>query len=106
MSGFSVDPEALQAVAPLYGAQASELAQIYETLVTKLQADWGCWGADAAGQHFASIYVPAVTNLLDQMRTACGGYESTATGINRWVQNLVDSDQSAQADLSAQLGSA
>jgi hypothetical protein len=106
MADFTADPEGLQNVAPLYGAQASELADIYNTLATGLQADWGSWGTCTAGQYFGNVtYGPPCAQTLDQMRVACGGLESTAVGINRWVQNLVNSDQSAQADLNSQLGS-
>lgn len=106
MNDFTVDPEGLQGVAPRYGDQASELADIYNTLATGLQADWGSWGTCTAGQYFGNVtYGPPATQVLDQMMTACGGLENTGVAINRWVQNLVNSDQSAQADLDSQLGS-
>lgn len=101
MTGFAVDPSALQASAPAYGAYAKELGAIYDTLSNKLSAEGACWGDDDAGKAFGAKYVPPAIKALEQMYEATEGLASTGAGLITWYENYIAAQQQDQRSAAA-----
>ena len=89
MTGFAIDPSALESNAPVYNAYASELADINQTLTSKLHAEGACWGNDDAGTAFEAKYLPPAITALSQLLNAGDGMQSTAAGLLTWYENLM-----------------
>jgi uncharacterized protein YukE len=104
MTGFAVDPAALQANAPTYGAYSKELGEIYDTLSAKLRAEGACWGDDDAGKAFGAKYVPPAVKALEQLLEATEGMASAGTGLITWYENYIsglEKDQQSAATIAS-----
>jgi hypothetical protein len=101
MTGFAVDPSALQASAPTYGAYSKELGEIYDTLSGKLSAEGACWGDDDPGKAFGAKYVPPALKALEQLYEATEGLASTGTGLITWYENYINALEKDQQSAAA-----
>ena len=104
MTGFIVDPAALQSNAPDYQSHAATLSEIYQTLTDSLNAEGDCWGNDDAGKAFAAKYVGPATSALNQIQATCQGLGTTAQGVYTWAQNYLNAQDADQQDIATQLG--
>lgn len=92
MNDFTVDPSALQATSSAFQAHAAELRQIYDKLVSDLDAAGSPW-------HSATIdktYQPAKDNALAAFRKDIHGVTSVADALSQWGTNYTNA---GQADL-------
>jgi uncharacterized protein YukE len=94
-----VDSPGLRQAAPEFAALGVELHTVFRRLAEKLQADGGCWGADAIGQAFAKDYVPASQQTIEAGHEVAGAIED----LGRRLVKAADVADAADARSSRRL---
>lgn len=96
MTGFTAQPDDLQASAPQYDAVAQQVRAIYQTLTANLETEGACWGADDAGTAFGTKYVAQALLAIKQLDSTNQGLQGMVDGICTWAKNYVNAEELAK----------
>lgn len=96
MTGFTAQPDDLNASAPQYDAVSQEVQAIYQALTANLDSEGACWGADDAGTAFGTKYVAQALLAIKQLDSTNQGLQGMVDGICTWAKNYVTAEELAK----------
>jgi uncharacterized protein YukE len=90
---FSVYPEDMQAVAPTFSRQSTNLQDALNTLNRTLDGLGSPWGSDKQGHQFGAAYTPQHDSLVKAIGVLVQGLESIHDGLSAHANNHARADE-------------
>jgi uncharacterized protein YukE len=93
---FNIRPESLLAASQRFERSSEELAQVIQTLQSKVLGAGSPWGHDEMGSVFAEAYTECSGVGLQAMQHLAEQLASIAEGLQAMGHNLTSTDQAGQ----------